>query len=138
MNYKPGWWVAYAIYCLVPIVMYIMYLSRRSKDDKVTQFSFCRKCVQPIPLFYASTFFFLIILIKMLLVLLFCHPFFYAHVLLLILLNFQETFLSRIVSFTNENPWIWMVYVVVVGLPVVAIVYTMFSTKKVLLFGFFT
>lgn len=26
MNFKPGWWAAYAIYCLVPVTLYILYM----------------------------------------------------------------------------------------------------------------
>lgn len=36
MNYKPGWYLTYFIYCLVPVVAYIWYLlSRRGKDNEV-------------------------------------------------------------------------------------------------------
>lgn len=34
MNYKPGWWFAYFIYCLIPITIYIAFLlSRRGMDN---------------------------------------------------------------------------------------------------------
>ncbi|XP_059483645.1 calnexin isoform X2 [Neocloeon triangulifer] len=33
MNYKPGYWGIYFIYCLIPISCYVWYLYRRSKED---------------------------------------------------------------------------------------------------------
>lgn len=35
MNYKPEYYAAYFIYCLIPVVCYIWYLSRCAKEDKV-------------------------------------------------------------------------------------------------------
>lgn len=32
MNYKPGWWALYFVYCSIPISLYVWYLTRRSKD----------------------------------------------------------------------------------------------------------
>lgn len=38
MNYKPGWYLTYFIYCLVPVVAYIWYLlSRRGKDNEALE-----------------------------------------------------------------------------------------------------
>lgn len=32
MNYKPGWWAAYFIYCAIPVVIYIWYLVKRARE----------------------------------------------------------------------------------------------------------
>lgn len=32
MNYRPGYWVLYFIYCACPIAVYVTYLLRRSKE----------------------------------------------------------------------------------------------------------
>uniref|UniRef100_U5EYL6 Putative calnexin n=1 Tax=Corethrella appendiculata TaxID=1370023 RepID=U5EYL6_9DIPT len=41
-----------------------------------------------------------------------------------------ETFVSRIVKFTNDNPWMWAVYIVVIGLPISISLYFACSPKK--------
>lgn len=30
MNYKPGWWALYFVYCGIPVVAYIWYLCKRA------------------------------------------------------------------------------------------------------------
>lgn len=38
MNYKPGWWASYFIYCMIPICIYGWYLSTRrmaAEDEEV-------------------------------------------------------------------------------------------------------
>ncbi|XP_058820497.1 calnexin-like isoform X2 [Topomyia yanbarensis] len=40
-----------------------------------------------------------------------------------------ETFVSRILKFANENPWMWAVLVVVVGLPLAIVIYLACSSK---------
>lgn len=35
LNYKPGWWFIYFVYCSIPIIGYVCYLKRRFRDDKV-------------------------------------------------------------------------------------------------------
>ncbi|XP_028047243.1 calnexin isoform X2 [Monomorium pharaonis] len=32
MNYKPGWWALYFLYCAIPIVAYIWYLCKRARE----------------------------------------------------------------------------------------------------------
>lgn len=32
MNYKPGWWAVYFIYCAIPVSIYIWYLVRRARE----------------------------------------------------------------------------------------------------------
>nr|CAD7573989.1 unnamed protein product [Timema californicum] len=34
-------------------------------------------------------------------------------------LSFQESLFTRLINYTNEQPWLWAVYVVLVGLPIV-------------------
>ncbi|XP_011137857.1 calnexin isoform X2 [Harpegnathos saltator] len=34
MNYKPGWWALYFVYCAIPVVAYIWYLYKRCREDK--------------------------------------------------------------------------------------------------------
>jgi calnexin len=34
---------------------------------------------------------------------------------------FQESLFSRLVTYTNEQPWLWAVYVIVIGLPIVLV-----------------
>lgn len=41
-----------------------------------------------------------------------------------------ETFLTRLTTFTNENPWMWAVYVIVVGIPLALIVFFMSNKEK--------
>lgn len=41
-----------------------------------------------------------------------------------------ETFVSRVMKFTNENPWMWAVFVVVVGLPLAIFIYLACSSKS--------
>lgn len=36
MNYKPGWWASYFIYCMIPVCIYGWYLSTRRVSDEVT------------------------------------------------------------------------------------------------------
>lgn len=35
MNYKPGWWATYFIYCMIPICIYGWYLSTRRTSEEV-------------------------------------------------------------------------------------------------------
>lgn len=37
MNYKPGWWASYFIYCMIPICIYAWYLSTRRCSEEVTE-----------------------------------------------------------------------------------------------------
>lgn len=37
MNYKPGWYLSYFIYCMIPVVIYVWYLLSRRKDDFVDE-----------------------------------------------------------------------------------------------------
>ncbi|XP_055592497.1 calnexin-like isoform X2 [Uranotaenia lowii] len=41
-----------------------------------------------------------------------------------------ETFVSRVLKFTNENPWMWAVLIVVVGLPLAIILYIACFSKN--------
>ncbi|XP_047357279.1 calnexin isoform X1 [Vespa velutina] len=34
MNYKPGWWALYFCYCMIPIILYVWYLIKRSREEK--------------------------------------------------------------------------------------------------------
>ncbi|XP_049765930.1 calnexin isoform X2 [Schistocerca cancellata] len=34
MNYKPGWWALYFLYCIVPIAIYVWYLCRRVSEER--------------------------------------------------------------------------------------------------------
>lgn len=61
MNYKPGWYLTYFIYCLVPVVAYIWYLlSRRGKDNEalevisITNIYFYLLPIKPSPLLYVT------------------------------------------------------------------------------------
>lgn len=42
----------------------------------------------------------------------------------------SETFVSRVLKFSNENPWMWAVLLVVVGLPVSIIIYLACTSKN--------
>jgi hypothetical protein len=33
MNYKPGYYLSYFIYCMIPVVIYVAYLWRRRNED---------------------------------------------------------------------------------------------------------
>ncbi|CAB3374588.1 Hypothetical predicted protein [Cloeon dipterum] len=66
MNYKPGYWGIYFIYCLIPICAYIWYLYRRTQEDSLV---------------------------------------------------------TRLLAYTAEYPWLWVVFIVIFGLPVVAFFY---------------
>lgn len=33
MNYRPGYWALYMLYCSIPIGVYVAYLLRRSKES---------------------------------------------------------------------------------------------------------
>lgn len=33
MNYKPGWYLSYFVYCMIPVSIYVWYLNNRRKDD---------------------------------------------------------------------------------------------------------
>jgi hypothetical protein len=35
MNYKPGWYLSYFIYCMIPVIIYVIYLIKRSRDDEI-------------------------------------------------------------------------------------------------------
>lgn len=37
MNYKPGWYLSYFIYCMIPVVIYVWYLLSRRKDDFIDE-----------------------------------------------------------------------------------------------------
>lgn len=37
MNYKPGWYLSYFFYCMIPMSIYVWYLLSRRKDDFVTE-----------------------------------------------------------------------------------------------------
>ncbi|CRL02494.1 CLUMA_CG015334, isoform A [Clunio marinus] len=37
MNYSPGWYLTYFIYCMIPVVIYVWYLLSRRKDDYLIQ-----------------------------------------------------------------------------------------------------
>jgi hypothetical protein len=39
----------------------------------------------------------------------------------LCVIPFQESLFSRLVTYTNEQPWLWAVYVIVIGLPIVLV-----------------
>ncbi|KAG4072721.1 hypothetical protein HA402_001833 [Bradysia odoriphaga] len=41
----------------------------------------------------------------------------------------SETFVTRLINLTNENPWLWAVYVVVGGLPLAFLLYYCFSSS---------
>nr|CAD7443778.1 unnamed protein product [Timema bartmani] len=64
MNYKPGWWALYFLYCMVPVLGYSWYLWKRVAE---------------------------------------------------------ESLFTRLINYTNEQPWLWAVYVVLIGLPIVLI-----------------
>lgn len=32
MNYKPGWWALYFLYCIIPVVAYIWYLYKQIRE----------------------------------------------------------------------------------------------------------
>lgn len=34
MNYKPGYYLTYFIYCMIPVSIYVWYLCRRRNEDK--------------------------------------------------------------------------------------------------------
>lgn len=35
MNYKPGYYLTYFIYCMIPVSIYVWYLCRRRNEDKI-------------------------------------------------------------------------------------------------------
>lgn len=35
MNYKPGYYLTYFIYCMIPVTIYVWYLWRRRNEDKI-------------------------------------------------------------------------------------------------------
>lgn len=35
MNYKPGWYFTYFLYCMIPVSIYVYYLFQRRKDDYI-------------------------------------------------------------------------------------------------------
>jgi len=37
MNYKPGWWALYFLYCAIPVVAYIWYLCKRAFEVQHSQ-----------------------------------------------------------------------------------------------------
>lgn len=37
MNYKPGWYLTYFLYCMIPVVIYVWYLLSRRKDDLIQE-----------------------------------------------------------------------------------------------------
>jgi hypothetical protein len=37
MNYKPGYYLSYFIYCMIPVVIYIWYLWQRKNDDYIEE-----------------------------------------------------------------------------------------------------
>lgn len=39
--------------------------------------------------------------------------------------------MSRVIDFTNKNPWTWAVYIVVFGLPLSLVLYFAFNKKQV-------
>lgn len=41
----------------------------------------------------------------------------------------SETFVTRLINLTNENPWLWAVYVVVGGLPLAFLLYWCFASS---------
>lgn len=40
MNHKPGWCALYLFYCCIPIVLYVAYLLRRSKEPNADEVQF--------------------------------------------------------------------------------------------------
>lgn len=32
INYKPGWWAVYFVYCMIPIAIYVRYLYKSAKE----------------------------------------------------------------------------------------------------------
>lgn len=39
MNYRPGYYLSYFIYCMIPVTIYIYYLWQRKKDDDIIEVS---------------------------------------------------------------------------------------------------
>ena len=39
----------------------------------------------------------------------------------LCVIHFQESLFGRLVTYTNDQPWLWAVYVIVIGLPIVLV-----------------
>lgn len=37
MNYSPGYYVTYFIYCMIPVSIYVWYLLRRRNEDKLEE-----------------------------------------------------------------------------------------------------
>jgi hypothetical protein len=37
MNYKPGWYLTYFIYCMIPVSIYVWYLLKRRKEDLIEE-----------------------------------------------------------------------------------------------------
>ncbi|KAE9527354.1 hypothetical protein AGLY_013052 [Aphis glycines] len=73
MNYKPGLWLCYIIYCSIPVIIYLSYLTQR---------------------------------------------------------YLKESVFGAVIRYTNENPWLWAVYVVVIAVTVVLIVITCCTSSK--------
>ncbi|KAL5290166.1 CANX family protein [Megaselia abdita] len=44
----------------------------------------------------------------------------------------SESVVTKLINYTNENPWLWGVYIVVIGTPLSFIFYTVCCSKKVL------
>lgn len=37
MNYKPGWYLTYFLYCMIPVSIYVWYLLKRRKEDLIEE-----------------------------------------------------------------------------------------------------
>lgn len=130
MNYRPGYYLTYFIYCMIPVAIYVYYLWQRKKEDDVVPevtflFNIIVAYIELIPLSGVAIF----TPVKycqleyMLISCIFPPKFFLL----------QESFVQKMKKIINENPWIVALLVVVVGLPISIILYMLCSSspKKV-------
>jgi hypothetical protein len=47
LNYKPGWWALYFVYCAIPIGIYVYYLWKRVAEVTTSCSVYCRFLVIP-------------------------------------------------------------------------------------------
>lgn len=140
MNYRPGWYLTYFLYCMIPVSIYVWYLLSRRKDDLFDEVFQCRRFPVHASLpawnfvekslagkkfkFWSSihdlnricidpSLFVLLELKKK-----------------LFIARFQETFVQKMTKVVNDNPWVVALVVVVVGLPISIILYMLCSSSS--------